>query len=188
VNLALGEATAGDAQGDLFTGIEWLAGSAGNDQLTGDAGANVLFGREGNDLLQGGDGNDILNGDAGNDTLNGGAGVDVLRGGLGADRFVFLNMGDSGASGELRDRIVDFTGAQLDRIDLSSLDANLTVAGNQAFTFIGGAEFSAPGQVRAFTNGSSTFVLLSADAGLATTELSFLISGTTAPIATDFIL
>ncbi len=97
VNLALGEASGGDAQGDEFTGIEWLAGSTLNDVLVGDALANALFGRAGDDSLVGGAGNDVLVGDSGADTLVGGAGIDVLRGGLGTDRFVFALASESGA-------------------------------------------------------------------------------------------
>ncbi|WP_244457613.1 calcium-binding protein [Roseomonas fluvialis] len=67
VNLATGEASGGDAQGDDFTGIEWIAGGNGHDTLTGDDLANTLTGRSGNDLLIGG------------------AGIDVLRCGIGAD-------------------------------------------------------------------------------------------------------
>jgi Ca2+-binding RTX toxin-like protein len=60
--------TGGDAQGDIFSGIEALSGSAHGDQLTGDANGN---------LLSGNGGNDTLNGGVGADTLNGGAGFDM---------------------------------------------------------------------------------------------------------------
>jgi hypothetical protein len=36
----------------------------------------------------------------------------------------------------------------LDKIDVAAIDANTTLAGDQAFTFIGAANFSALGQVR----------------------------------------
>jgi Ca2+-binding RTX toxin-like protein len=69
VNFSNGVATGGDAQGDTFTSIENLTGSAFSDTLTGDANFNVLMGGVGDDLLSGG---------AGGDTLDGGAGVDTL--------------------------------------------------------------------------------------------------------------
>ena len=58
VNLGTNTATGGDAQGDTFTSIENLSGSAHDDTLTGDAGDNVLEGRAGADVLDGGDGLD----------------------------------------------------------------------------------------------------------------------------------
>ena len=58
VNLGTSTATGGDAQGDTFTSIENLSGSAHDDTLTGDAGDNVLEGRAGADVLDGGDGLD----------------------------------------------------------------------------------------------------------------------------------
>ena len=58
VNLGTKTATGGDAEGDTFTSIENLAGSAFDDTLTGDAGNNVLEGAAGADVLDGGDGLD----------------------------------------------------------------------------------------------------------------------------------
>lgn len=188
VNLALREASGGFAQGDVFAGIEWLAGGGGADLLTGDAVANALFGRLGNDVLAGGGGDDLLAGDTGNDTLTGGAGVDVLRGGVGADNFRFVAPSDSGAPGSLRDRIMDFSKAQADDIDLSAIDAHAGLAGNQAFAFVGAAAFSAAGQVRAQVIGGNTFVFGNTDAGLATSEFSILLVGAVTLAASDFVL
>ena len=58
VNLGTNTATGRDAEGDTFTSIENLAGSAFDDTLTGDAGNNVLEGAAGADVLDGGDGLD----------------------------------------------------------------------------------------------------------------------------------
>jgi Ca2+-binding RTX toxin-like protein len=76
VNLATGLGAGGDAQGDVLSGMENVAGSAQGDVLTGDANANVL------------------DGGAGNDTLIGGGGADTLIGGDGVDQADFSALGD----------------------------------------------------------------------------------------------
>ena len=101
----------GEAKGDIFIGIEDLAGSSYNDFLSADAGSNSIFGRDGMDFLEGRAGDDYLNGGSGSDTLVGGAGNDTLRGGTHADTFIF-----SGGS----DVIEDFRIADLDRLGIDS--------------------------------------------------------------------
>lgn len=49
VNLATGQASGGDAQGDVISGFESLIGSAHGDTLAGDARANRLIGGDGAD-------------------------------------------------------------------------------------------------------------------------------------------
>jgi len=58
VNLLLGTATGGDAQGDTLSSIENLIGSNFVDALTGDNEDNVIEGADGADVLDGGDGDD----------------------------------------------------------------------------------------------------------------------------------
>ena len=70
VDLQTATATGGDADGDTFSNIEGVIGSALSDTLYGDGNDNVL---------NGGAGNDILRGRGGADTLIGGAGVDTRR-------------------------------------------------------------------------------------------------------------
>ena len=124
VHLGSGTAAGGDAQGDSFSGIEWLAGSSHGDTLTGDGGANGLVGNAGDDHLAG------LGGD---DALIGGAGDDVLLGGRGDDTFVFGDESDG------NDVIRDFGDdrstfgeqdliALPDRLSFSSL--TMTASGN----------------------------------------------------------
>ena len=60
VDLATGAASGGYADGDTFSGIEWLGGSRFDDHLTGDDGDNVLVGYAGADLLDGAEGSDAL--------------------------------------------------------------------------------------------------------------------------------
>lgn len=77
--------TWGDAGGDIFIGIEILAGSNFGDQLLGDADANTILGMAGNDYLVGRAGNDTLDGGDGNDSLAGGPGADLMIGQQGTD-------------------------------------------------------------------------------------------------------
>ncbi|MEQ1952038.1 hypothetical protein [Mesorhizobium sp. CN2-181] len=68
LSLSSNKATGGDAEGDTFSSIENIVGSAFADTINGSAGANVL---------DGGNGDDVLAGRAGADTLMGGAGIDT---------------------------------------------------------------------------------------------------------------
>jgi Ca2+-binding RTX toxin-like protein len=87
----------------------------------------------------GGKAADRLYGLDGNDRLFGGAGKDTLSGGVGADVFQFNTAGESTRAAF--DVIADFMRGHGDRIDLSVIDANARLAGNQAFSFIGAAAF-----------------------------------------------
>jgi Ca2+-binding RTX toxin-like protein len=71
----------GPGEGDnVHADIEFLTGSAGNDQLTGNDGANRIDGGSGNDAIFGLGGDDALNGGRGDDTVDGGSGHDSLYG------------------------------------------------------------------------------------------------------------
>ncbi|NOT72726.1 MAG: cellulase family glycosylhydrolase [Hyphomicrobium sp.] len=140
VNLTSGVNSGGDAQGDKLSGIKAVDGSRFGDQLTGSFEDNWLTGLGGGDYLRGLGGKDRIDGGAGNDYILGGHGADLLIGGAGADRFDFDRITDSGLTTALRDQITDFARGQ-DKIDLSTLDANVRVAGNQAFTWIGANAF-----------------------------------------------
>ncbi len=117
-------------------GTDRLAGFAGMDTLSGGAGHDWLEGWLGNDGLRGGDGNDQLFGGTGEDTLQGDRGADRLQGDAGADVFDFNASSESGVGSSARDRILDFTRGE-DKIDLSTIDARTSQAGNQAFSFSG---------------------------------------------------
>ncbi|MGQ0555822.1 MAG: calcium-binding protein [Nitrospiraceae bacterium] len=107
--------------------------------LHGNSANNMLSGLDGNDLLAGFEGNDTLTGGKGNDVLRGGNGRDQLNGGAGNDRFDYDAVSES-QTGTGRDVITGFAGAGTalgDQIDLFTIDANVLVTGNQAFTWNG---------------------------------------------------
>ncbi|WP_372095403.1 calcium-binding protein [Tistrella mobilis] len=70
VLLRTGLGERGDAQGDVYTGIEGVHGSAYNDIIYGDANNNTLRGFGGNDVLIGGAGADLMDGGEGFDTVS----------------------------------------------------------------------------------------------------------------------
>ncbi|MDZ8029148.1 MAG: calcium-binding protein [Nostoc sp. DedQUE11] len=112
-----------------------LTGFAANG--TGNARSNVITGNGFNNVLSGLAGNDTINGGGGNDTIIGGSGTDLLVGGLGNDVFDFNSASES-QPGVVRDVISGFVGNGFglgDQIDLSTIDANPFLAGNQAFNF-----------------------------------------------------
>ncbi len=141
-----------------------LGANLENLTLTGAATINGI----GNDL------NNIIQGNAANNTLTGGLGSDTLTGGNGNDTFVYGSIADSAFGLFNQDTI---TGFQLggifgtDRIDLSAIDANLSAAGNQFFTFIGliggiigNPVFSNVGQLGYQVSGGNLFLYGNVDA------------------------
>jgi Ca2+-binding RTX toxin-like protein len=110
-----------------------LTGNGLGNVLGGNAGADQLVGRNGSDVLLGYAGRDILYGDG-----DGFSGF--------ADIFRYTALNDSAAGAATRDIIMDFEPGGIeglgDKIDLSGIDANTKVRGDQAFIFIGTDEFS----------------------------------------------
>jgi len=134
-----------------------LTGS-GSRSATGNDLDNTLIGNKGNNILTGLAGDDTLFGDAGKDTLIGGLGVDELSGGKKADTFVFESLADSGVGAD-RDTIMDFIASQKDIIDLSGIDAKAGTAGDDAFSWIGTAEFGkVEGELRYFQENGNAIV------------------------------
>jgi len=107
-------------------------GNDASNVLQGMAGVDRLWGRGGDDQLFGGAGNDQLYGGEGQDVIDGGAGQDKLKGGAGADVFAFKSASDT-ARGQ-GDKVLDFK-AGLDKIDLTAIDADAMLAGDQAFVW-----------------------------------------------------
>lgn len=190
----------GNASANVITGgikADMLYGLAGNDSLAGGGGNDALHGGDGNDTLSGGAGNDILEGGAGNDRLVGGNGADMLRGGAGrdtlvggegGDRFVFSALGDSGTPAP--DMIIGFETGR-DRIELSALDADATLAGNQAFNFLGvlaaNPLFSGAGDLWAVSTVGGVTLRGDVD-GDGTAEFELLVLGSAAITGADLVL
>ena len=171
-------------------GYDILYGGDGNDTLDGGANGDDLYGGAGNDTLIGGSTNsDGLYGEAGNDILIGGGGADVLVGGTGADTFAYMAKGDFGGTAlGTREQINDFSPAERDKIDLSAIDASTKVAGDQAFTFIGGAAFhTVAGELRFEVSGA--FITVQGDLnGDGVVDIAFDLNGVSSVVAADFVL
>lgn len=183
---AEGHDVTGSSGNDRYSGTgfaDTVQGGTGRDTLAGGAGADRLMGGSGADVLTGGGGKDHLSGDVGADRLTGGLGADVLTGGGGADRFIFTS-----AKAAAGDRITDFTSAQGDRIVLTQIDADSSLRGNQAFTFVGDAAFSGDaGELRAVAFAGGLRVLGDLD-GDGQADFRFTVSGATTLGAEDFLL
>jgi serralysin len=217
INLTFGATTTGsggDAQGDQIDGFFDAVGSAhndvisdtfkstlsigrndnrfyggaGDDRLNLGGGADRGYGGTGNDIVLGEAGNDTLWGDAGSDKLYGGLGADYLTGGLGADLFVFSAVTESTNLAAGRDRIADFQNAQADKIYLRSIDADASLALDQAFVFIGAAGFDGRhGLLRAVVSGANTMVYADLNGDMVA-DFSITVLNTTNMVASDFVL
>lgn len=142
------DAGAGNDYLEGSTGNDMLKGREGNDSLNGGAGMDALHGSTGNDALNGGNDrdflyggadSDVLNGGNGNDYLSGGHGKDYLLGGSGKDTFDYDWVSESPVPHPLGfnpqyDFIYGFNRSEGDKLDLSGIDANAYVTGNQAFS------------------------------------------------------
>lgn len=178
-------------------GQDELYGGTGNDELWGGDGADIMYGGADNDQLFGdgdggpGPGNDIMSGGYGNDTLEGGGGADQMWGDSGADTFVFRTAADLSIGQS--DRIMDFSHANGDRIDLSLMDARLGAGGvNDTFQFVNGPSAQSGrvwlGNVSA-DGVQSVFMNIDADAAADIEIFVFLADNGDPPlVASDFIL
>jgi serralysin len=188
------QATGDDTGTDKITGFEYVTAGAGNDLIRGNAASNNLWGGDGDDTLNGGDGNDTLSGGLGADHFLGGAGRDILVGDESsggdddaADIYHFIAVTDSLPGLAKRDVIAAFeTG--FDKIDLSYVDANSKLVGNQDFNFIGG--FSPwgkqAGELRYLWTGQSTVIQADVN-GDAIVDMEIAINGQINLTADDFM-
>lgn len=151
-----------------------LTGNSVANSLVGSNGNDILYGLDGGDALTGGGGSDMLDGGAGKDKLDGGLGSDTIIGGLGidtisaidhaVDTIVYNSIAEAPTpsdfsqfwelesvtleTGYYKD-IYGIHGTQ-DLIDLSAIDANTTIDGNQAFTVVDNSTPWGPGQLNIF--------------------------------------
>jgi Ca2+-binding RTX toxin-like protein len=124
-------------------------GSSAGDTISGNTGADTLNGRAGVDSIDGGQGDDKIDAGTEADSIRGGRGADAITAGAGNDTLRYGTVLDSWVAGAKIDSVADFVSG-FDKFDLSDIDANnIGADGNQAFTFIGGAGFTAVrGQLR----------------------------------------
>ena len=145
---------------------------------------NTIIGNDGVNALWGKDGNDTLDGGGGNDILIGGAGKDVLTGGAGVDQFRFLSPSDSTVSAS--DHILDFTAGQ-DRIDLRQIDANTSLGGDQAFSYVKAFDGHA-GQVMVASIGTNLYEVRGDINGDGNADFAIDVTSATGPAANWFLL
>ena len=124
-------------------------------------------------------------GDSGANLFQGGGGKDTFTGGAGRD-LSDVNQTSASPVGANRDVITDFDHLT-DDIDLSGIDANTTVAGNQSFRWVGTAALTGAGQLGYVTSGGNTIVRMSTDADSAS-EGEIQLTGIKTLTAVDFYL
>ena len=142
---------AGEGTDLVLATVDYTLGpNVENLQLIFSAAALVGTGNELNNTIRGHEFNNTLSGCGGDDRLIGNQGADTMSGGSGADTFVFASVAHTfDPRTMLRDDIIDFSHAEGDRIDVSAIDANSLLAGDQAFSFIGSGAFTGmAGQLR----------------------------------------
>ena len=144
-----------------------------------------------NNFLVGNAGANTLDGGSGDDILSGGLGKDKLIGGLGTDQFKFFSVAETGITPATQDTISDFRQNQQDKIDLSAIDANTVLAGNNAFAaprvvvgpFWGG--FANPGEL-VFDQSANTLYGNNDTDSMA--DFSIKVMGVSGLSAVDFVL
>jgi Ca2+-binding RTX toxin-like protein len=136
----------------------------------------------------GNDQNNYIAGNSGANVIFGGLGYDYLVGGAGPDEFVWTDEDQTGRLiNDFVDTIGDFSKAQGDKIDLSAFDTNTATPADDAFTFIGTADFDAPGQIR-YREISTGYAILINTVGTYNQEMVIKVISASAPEADWFIL
>ncbi len=124
----------------ILLGGKRLSGTGNkiDNVIVGNSGANTLVGLAGDDRLTGGDGRDVL---------TGGVGADILKGGAGADRFDFNSLREAKYDPSIywvyQGDVVYFSHADQDKIDLSDIDADTSLSGEQDFAWVNQDQLSA---------------------------------------------
>lgn len=153
-----------------LSGIAAIDGGDGNDNITGSNGDDTIYGGNGADRLTGSNGYDYLVGNAGNDI------------------FDFNFVGESSV-GSWSDIIGDFVKGQ-DKVDITTIDANSALAGDQNFSFIGGSAFTnVAGQLRYDNTVGDGYTHIFGDVnGDGVADFQIRLQGTYTLAATDFVL
>jgi Ca2+-binding RTX toxin-like protein len=180
--------SAGDIGKTISVKISYIDGEGTLESVASSATA-IVTGKSataGNDLLIGTKGSDKISGLAGNDTLVGGLGKDTLTGDSGADIFKFSAINETGKTSATRDVITDFKHNEGDKMDLSSIDANSKLAGDQAFKFIGSKSFSgSAGEVRFDSVNKILYGNVNSDK---TPDFAIQLNGVKSLVIDDFVL
>lgn len=135
-------------------GDDTIIGGAGANILVGNHGSDVIYGGEGVDIIWGGTGNDLLFGGSGNDILGGGADVDILYGESGADIFKIANANNYDSK---MDFIGDFSVAEQDAVDFSSLLTSYNNAEDNIYDFIQVTQSEATTHIHVDLSGQGVF-------------------------------
>jgi Ca2+-binding RTX toxin-like protein len=209
----------GDDVLDALPGGSLLAGAGGNDTLVGSSGDDGLYGdgyigaflivhttTDGDQFVTTGPFGVQDSGSSGADTLIGGGSGDVLYGGRGADRFVYTQVSDSAPGIGHEDIIYDFSGkvalglnpkgnhmvhqpGEGDVIDLSQIDANTALPGDQAFTIVRSFD-GTPGELLWHSDPSSSGLIgIYMDVnGDSVADMQIDLASNAVPTGADFIL
>jgi hypothetical protein len=149
--------------------------------FTGTRAADYIKANELDNTIYGKEGGDNLNGQAGNDLIFGGTGADAMSGGYGRDVFAFNTISETSG-----DRIVDWFA---DVIDLARVDANTSIGGNNAFSFVGSRGFSGRGQLHYAQDSTKGLTYIEGNvSGGTAPEFRIEVVGLHAFLAADFIL
>lgn len=178
----------GDSGSDYLygeLGDDSVYGGGGDDFIFGGGGTDILFGGPGRDLIYGGTGNDTLYGGEGKDTIVGGSGTNAIFGGAGNDTFVFLEVASH--KHKPSGTIFDYTPG-VDKIDLSRIDANKKLGGNQEFSLIWSRDFGGvAGQLR--VDKDSAGIVVEGDTnGDRKSDFFILLKGSLLLSINDFVL
>ncbi|MFZ1426586.1 MAG: M10 family metallopeptidase C-terminal domain-containing protein [Geminicoccaceae bacterium] len=141
---------------DTLAGIEGVLGSSAADRFKGDAANNEFQGKQGKDTATGGGGRDTY----------------------------FIKVVADSPAGAGRDVITDFTPGQ-DVIDLSNIDADAALPGQQLFRWVGKANLTGAAQLGYYVSGGNTIVRASTDADAAA-EVEIQLTGQKTLTAADF--
>ena len=185
----LGNPAGQNLSGNATNGNDTIYGGAGADTINGGGGDDTIYGGSGGDNLGGGNDGDHLYGGSGTDTISGGNNNDTIIGGYGADNLTGSNGNDTFVyldAKDTNDTITDFTSG--DKIDLSAIDANSNLGGDQGFAF-GGTTATANGVWYA-QSGANVIVYVDTDGNASTAELAITLANTTTAnlSQTDFLL